>query len=319
MQRSEKRIEWGQVLHATVRESIVRSGQLRRVESWRSFGGVSRPLRIELTSGLYHVTSRGNERKAIFADAADRFSLLDLVALVCERYRWRCLAWCLMNNHYHLVLQTIEPTLSQGMRQLNGVYAQRFNRRHGRVGHLFQGRFKASLVERDSHLLEVIRYTLLNPVRAGAVESPSSWPWSSYLATAGTVSAPPFFARNIVLGLFDRKEIEAVPRFEHFLTDGLGSHSKDVAPSPASGSRAFIAARLCERTETPSLEVPRLERVAKEAIRLHRPWSDEHFYAVFVQGLSMREVASLAGCHYSTVSRRVARYERSLHAVACKT
>lgn len=280
---------------------------------------MSRPLRIELAGGFYHVTSRGNERKAIFADAADRVSLLNLIALVCERYRWRSLAWCLMDNHYHLVCQTIQPTLSRGMRQLNGVYAQHFNRRHGRVGHLFQGRFKASLVERDSHLLEVIRYTLLNPVRAGVVTSPSFWPWSSYLATVGAVSAPSFFERDIVLGLFERRGIEAVPRFERFLADGLGSHSGDMAPSPASGSRAFVAARLVEWAEAPSPEIPRLERVAEEAIRLHRPWSDESFYAVFTQGLSMREVASLAGCHYSTVSRRVARYERSRHAVARKT
>ncbi|MHB8060865.1 MAG: transposase [Gaiellaceae bacterium] len=280
---------------------------------------MSRPLRIELAGGLYHVTSRGNERKAIFLDATDRLSFLDLVALVCERYRWRCLTWCLMDNHYHLVLQTIRPTLSRGMRQLNGAHAQRFNRRYGRIGHLFQGRFKASLIEGDPHLLEVIRYTLLNPVRAGAIEDPSSWPWSSYPATVGTVSTPSFLARDIVLGLFAAETAEAIPRFERFLADGAGSHSADVAPSPASGSRAFVAARLCELTETPSAETPRLERVAAEAIRLHRPWSDEAFHAVFARGLSMREVASLAGCHYSTVSRRVARYERSLRAVACKT
>jgi hypothetical protein len=224
-----------------------------------------------------------------------------------------------MDNHYHLVVQTVEPTLSRGMRQLNGVYGQRFNRRHNRIGHLFQGRFKASLIERGSYLMEVIRYTLLNPVRAGAVETPSAWRWSSYRTTVEMNSKSPFLARDLVLELFAASETEAVIRFKSFLSAGVQRGVEEVAPSPVSGSRAFVAASLCERKEISSPEVPRIERVPREAIRLHRPWADNHFYAAFMQGLSMREIAALAGCHYSTVSRRVARYERVLHAVACKT
>lgn len=282
---------------------------------------MSRPLRIELAGGYYHVTSRGNEQKAIYTDAIDRWRFLRILSSVRERYCWRCLAWCLMDNHYHLVVQTMEPTLSAGKRQLNGLYAQRFNRRHRRVGHLFQGRFKASLIESDPYLAEVIRYTFLNPVRAGVVESLSAWKWSSWGSTVG-ISREPYWLpldRGAVLGLFGSGEIEAVSRLERYLADCVGTDSRDIAPSPTGGSRAFVAARICEQTSTPSVEIPHIERVAEKAIHFQRPWSDDLFYAALAMGLSMREIASLAGCHYSTVSRRVARHERRLEGVACKT
>ena len=120
-------------------------------------GAMARPLRIELAGGVYHITSRGNARQKIFLDGTDYrsfFSLLGDVAGVCG---WQCYAYCLMPNHYHLVLTTPAGNLSKGMRQLNGVYAQRFHNRHASVGHLFQGRFKSILVDRDSYLLQVCR------------------------------------------------------------------------------------------------------------------------------------------------------------------
>ncbi|RRQ21110.1 transposase [Thiohalobacter thiocyanaticus] len=128
---------------------------------------MARPLRIEVAGGLYHVTARGDRREDIYADEADRLHWLSIFDGVCDRFNWRCHGYCLMTNHYHLVVETPEANLSRGMRQLNGVYTQTFNRRHGLVGHLFQGRFKGILVEREAYLLELSRYVVLNPVRAG--------------------------------------------------------------------------------------------------------------------------------------------------------
>lgn len=144
---------------------------------------MARPLRLELAGGLYHVTSRGDGGENIYLDDTDREAWLDVFAQVCARFNWVCHAWCQMSNHYHLVIETPEANLAEGMRQLNGVYTLRFNRRHGRVGHVFQGRYKAILIERDAYLLELARYVVLNPVRARMVVGPQDWSWSSYAAT----------------------------------------------------------------------------------------------------------------------------------------
>jgi putative transposase len=137
---------------------------------------MARPLRIEFPGALYHVTSRGNGRADIFLDDGDRQLFLNVLATVCHRLHWLCYAYCLMTNHYHLVIETPDGNLAKGMRQLNGVYTQRFNRRHDHVGHILQGRYKAILVERDAYLLELARYVVLNPVRARMVEAPEHWP-----------------------------------------------------------------------------------------------------------------------------------------------
>ena len=144
---------------------------------------MSRPLRLEIAGGLYHVTSRGDRREDIFLDDTDRELWLTTLTQCCERFNWAIHAWCQMSNHYHLLIETPEANLSAGMRQLNGVYTQLVNRRHQRVGHVFQGRYKAILVDRDSYLLELSRYVVLNPVRAKMVKHVRQWKWSSYHAT----------------------------------------------------------------------------------------------------------------------------------------
>ncbi len=151
---------------------------------------MTRPLRIEFPGAIYHVTSRGDRREPIFDDDVDRERLLAIVAQTLQRCDAQMLAYCLMGNHYHFVLYTRRANLSALMQQLNGIYTQAYNRRHAKVGHLFQGRFKAILVDRDSYLLEVCRYVELNPVRAGMVESPGDWPWSSYRAHCLQCDAP---------------------------------------------------------------------------------------------------------------------------------
>lgn len=183
---------------------------------------MARPLRVEFPGALYHITSRGNAGQSIFLDDEDRLTFLDILAEVVERYRFRCYGYCLMDNHYHLLVETPEANLSRGMRQLNGVYTQAFNRRHKRSGHLFQGRYKAILVEKGAYLLELARYIVLNPVRVGLVRQPGRWRWSSYRATAGLEEVPPFLEVGWLLSQFDRDPERARRAYRRFVAQGKG-------------------------------------------------------------------------------------------------
>jgi REP element-mobilizing transposase RayT len=151
---------------------------------------MARPLRIEFPGAIYHVTSRGDRREPIFEDDEDRDSFLTIVGQAMERFDAAALAYCLMGNHYHIVVHTRRANLSRLMQQLNGIYTQAYNLRHKKVGHLFQGRFKGILVDENAYLLEVCRYVDLNPLRARMVRDPGNWPWSSYGAHIGRKAAP---------------------------------------------------------------------------------------------------------------------------------
>ena len=164
-----------------------------------------RPLRIEFPGALYHVTSRGDRQEAIFDDDQDRTALLNILGDVVSRFRWQCHAYCLMGNHYHLMIETPQGNLTKGMRQLNGVFTQWSNRRHQRSGHLFQGRYKAILVDRNAYFLELARYIVLNPVRARIVAQPGQWPWSSYRAMVGEEPSPKWLATDGLLAQFGEK------------------------------------------------------------------------------------------------------------------
>ena len=146
---------------------------------------MSRPLRLEFAGALYHITARGNERKAIYADEADFEVFLEILDSVYLQHNWVIHAYCLMNNHYHLLLETPDANLSKGMRQLNSVFTQAMNKKHHRVGHLFQGRYKAILVDKNAYLLELSRYIVLNPLRACMVEKLDDWP-SAYQQESAT-------------------------------------------------------------------------------------------------------------------------------------
>jgi putative transposase len=146
-------------------------------------------------TGVYHVTSRGNARQAIFRDEVDYSTFLRMLAPVAADFGWLCSAFCLMPNHYHLLLEVPEGSLPRGMHLLNGRYARRFNVRHERDGHLFQGPYRVEPVTRDSHFAEACRYIVLNPVRAGLVAEPGEWPWSSYRIHAGFDEPPAFMER----------------------------------------------------------------------------------------------------------------------------
>ena len=240
---------------------------------------MARPLRIEFEGALYHVMARGNARSEIFIDDEDREVFLDNLGRVCGRFEWRAWAWCLMGNHYHLLIETVEPTLSKGMREINGVYTQAFNRRHGRSGHVLQGRFKAPLVDKDNYLLELSRYVVLNPVRAGMVESAADWRWSSYRATMGKAAIPRWLAVEQTLSLFHQKRGPARRAYARFVADGV------AAPRPGSdcpragfiGQEAFVE-RMMEHVEESDLrpEITRETRPVQSLESIERTSRDRN-------------------------------------------
>ena len=202
---------------------------------------MARPLRLEYEGAVYHVTSRGNAGTAIFLNDADRARFLEVLGTVVDRFGWICHAYCLMTNHYHLLIETPQPNLSRGMQHLNGVYTQWFNRQHSRAGHLVQGRFKSIVVEKESHLLELARYVVLNPVRAKMVRSARHWRWSSYRATAGQVDPPGFLTTDWLLSQFARSRGKAIRAYRDFVRQGKGVEVwENVTAGVLMGSDAFV-------------------------------------------------------------------------------
>ena len=161
----------------------------------------------------------------IYLDDTDRAVWLQTLADVCAKSNYVVHAFCQMTNHYHLLLETIDGNLSDGMRQLNGVYSQYFNRRHDLVGHVFQGRYNAILVQKESYLLELARYIVLNPVRAKLVTDAASWPWSSYILTLGTASPPAWLDTSFTLKKFGDNPADALTAYRQFVLDGIGVSS----------------------------------------------------------------------------------------------
>jgi putative transposase len=179
---------------------------------------MARPLRLEFPDALYHVTCRGNEQRAIFRSDQDRKAFLGFLAETVRRFGWSITAWVLMTNHFHLVFQTPQPNLSQGMHWFNSAYVGWFNRVHKRSGHLYQGRFKAFLVEKEAYFAEVLRYVVLNPVRAHMVERPADYKWSSYRATAGLDAAPDWLDLGSVLPFFHHEREGAQKDYQEFVS-----------------------------------------------------------------------------------------------------
>jgi putative transposase len=180
---------------------------------------VPRPPRIDIPDGIHHVSARGNRRQEIFLDDHGRRRFLRLLTEVSADLTWLVHGFCLMPNHYHLVIETRQPNLSRGMHRLNSVYARWFNSRHGLDGHLFQGRFHAVLVENEAHLLELSRYHALNPVRAGLCANPAAWPWGGYCAVVGLAKPPPFLSVERVLAHFGQDRESARRAFRAFVND----------------------------------------------------------------------------------------------------
>ncbi len=182
---------------------------------------MARPLRVLYEGALYHVIVRGNAKQDIFLDDQDRFGFLDWLEYAVKTHNLVVHAHCLMSNHFHLLIETPDANLSTAMRDLNGNYSQWFNTRHGRVGHLTQGRFKAFVIEKETYLLAVARYIVLNPVRAGLVDHPRRWKWCSYNATAGIAAVPEWLHVDWLLGNFDDERKTAQKAYGRFVMDGV--------------------------------------------------------------------------------------------------
>jgi REP element-mobilizing transposase RayT len=277
---------------------------------------MARPLRIEYPGAVYHVTSRGNARADIFVETGDRQTFLFQLESVVSRFNWICHAYCLMDNHYHLLIETPEGNLSMGMRHLNGVYTQSFNRQHQRVGHIFQGRFKAVIVEKESHLLELCRYVVLNPVRAEMVSAPQKWPWSSYRATVG-INTTPYLTTDWILAQFGWIKSEAKNKYRQFVKEGMTEKEapwEKLKGQIILGSDIFVArVREFFGEKKQFTEIPRLQRTAgrpsleflfpsgKHSIKSER--NPAILEAHLTYGYTLKEIAEHLDVHYTTVSK----------------
>jgi REP element-mobilizing transposase RayT len=179
---------------------------------------VPRKPRLQFAGGFFHVFARGVRRQPIFRDDEDRQYFLNLLGVVTDRQGWLVLAYCVMTNHFHLLLETPEPNLSTGMHRQLGAYAQWFNERHGVVGHVFERRYQSVVAKDDAQLLELMRYAVLNPVRAGICSHPAQYRWSSFRATVGKTPAPRFLARERLLSFFRAPGGSPEQHYERFVT-----------------------------------------------------------------------------------------------------
>ena len=283
---------------------------------------MARPLRIEYAGAVYHVTSRGNRQDPVYQDDGDRAAFLEVLERVVERFKWFCHAYCLMDNHYHLLIETPEPNLSRGMRQLNGVYTQRFNARHKKSGHVFQGRFHAVLIEKESHLLEVCRYVALNPVRAGAAAHPQQWRWSSYRATAGLRRAPAFLTTDWLLAQFGQRRRDAQKAYRRFVREGVGEPSpfRGLVGGCLLGGEDFVATCRGMLTGDETLaEIPQVQRHAGRPslaalfagiARGDRAARNKAIAQAHLEcGYTQKVIADFLGLHYATVSRVITAHE----------
>ncbi len=268
------------------------------------------------------MTAQGSEKRPVFRDDDDRQCFLDTLQRVNRRYRWICHAYCLMADHYHLLIETPDGNLAIGMRQLNGVYTQLFNRRHGRSGHLFQGRYKSILIQKNTHLLEVCRHVVLNPVRAKIAAKPEIYRWSSYAATAGKAKPHPCLSRDWVLSQFGGKRNSTEKEFRNFVSQGIGRKSvwNEVRGQVLLGEGDFVkrlTGYLKKHKDVP--EIPRSQRFA------HRPSLKTLFgngpqrdrkrrrnaviKAIEQFGYRQSEIGDYLGLHYTSISK-IAKGER---------
>lgn len=284
---------------------------------------MARPLRLDIPGALYHITARGNAREPIYCDDHDREAFLALLATTCNRYGWALHAYCLMTNHYHLLLALHEALheapagqLVRGMQHLNSRSAQQFNGRHRRVGHLYQGRYHAILIQRERHLIELTRYVVLNPVRARIVTAAAQWPWSSYRATVGLAPTPAWLCADTVIALFGTGH-QGRLAYTDFVARGAGEPSYWTRTSHQIylGDQSFIArAREQGMTRASDAELPTAQRGAPARsvtgsmlARAHRDAAIVAAYATRRE--TLKTLGTRYGLHYSQISRILSRAE----------
>jgi putative transposase len=278
---------------------------------------MTRPLRLEFAGALYHVTSRGDRREAIYKDDFDRVAWLDVLGSVCERHNFVVHSFCQMGNHYHLLIETVDGNLGRGMRMLNGSYTQYFNRRHKLVGHLFQGRYKAILVQKEAYLLELTRYIVLNPLRAKMVTSLDDWGWSSYPYLMGRKPAPSWIDADWLLGQFGSTPAVAIDAYHRFVMQGRGVASPllDTKHQTLLGDADFIAQFQYASAPDGLPEVSKAQRrtlaLSLSEYQATYPDRDEAMARAYLStAYTMVQIGKHFGVAYRTVSRAVQTFER---------
>lgn len=276
---------------------------------------MARQARIEYSGALYHLTSRGNAQQDIFITDEDRIAFLDRLRQSRNRYNTIVYAYCLMDNHFHLLVETPDANISQFMRHLNSTYTQNFNIANKRVGHLFQGRYKSILVQKEQYLLELARYIVLNPVRAGMVIAAKDWRWSSYRATAGLSSSIDWLNSNWILALFSKQQKTAIIKYRKFVSVGRKKTKpwENIQNQVILGDEEFVKdsiKQLENRTmdnEIPFTKIKPREN-AKSMEHYHQTSQTRNEAMVLCYqsgGYSMKEIADYFNVHYSTVSRAI--------------
>lgn len=276
---------------------------------------MTRPIRIEYAGALYHVTSRGDRQEDIYIDDVDRSNFLTLLAQVSKDYNWLIHAYCLMGNHYHLLVETPDGNLSKGMRQLNGVYTQLTNRYHGKVGHVFQGRYKAILVQKENYLLELARYIVLNPVRARMVREAKDWPWSSYRQTAGILGDDSLLTTEWLLSVFSKKRGTAQKKYIKFVSQGKNQPSpwESLQNQVFLGDKAYVSQIMSNIDQDKDLsEIPTSQRKEKaKELQWYEQQAASRNDAIKRSyesgGYTMKEIGAYYNLHYSRVSRIIRR------------
>lgn len=273
---------------------------------------MNRPLRIEYSGALYHVTARGDRQDSIYRSDSDRLAWLSLLGNACARFNFIVRAYCQMTNHYHLLLETPNGGLARGMRYLNGNYSQYFNRQHDLVGHVYQGRYTGILCQSASYLQELARYIELNPVRAGITPRPEDWPWSSYRAIVGMEHAPTWLHSDLVLAQFGSSQIEARLSYQAFVHEGIGKPSplRAVRNQLLLGDEAFCQRMIGAEVPGDLAEIKRGQRSAiilplHEYFNRYRNPKEAMARAYLSHGYSMPEIARFARVSAKTVSRAI--------------
>lgn len=277
---------------------------------------MTRPLRLEFAGALYHVTSRGDRKSVIYRDDADRRAWIETLDRVCQRHNFLVHCYCQMGNHYHLLVETLDGNLSQGMRQLNGLYTQHFNRHHKQVGHLFQGRYKSILVQKESYLLELTRYVVLNPLRANVVGRLEEWPWSSHRFFMGEADAPQWLETNWLLRKFGATQALAVPKYYKFVMAGVGRKSplKQVSHQLILGDSRFVQFHHNSMGGAILRDISKAQRRAvalplAEYRKLY-PLRDEAMARAYHStAFTMAQIGAFFGVSPTTVARAVQRFE----------
>lgn len=276
---------------------------------------MARPIRLEFPDAIYHVTTRGDGGEDIFLDDQDRQLFLTVLGEAVLRSGWIIHAYVIMNNHYHLVIETPLANLSRGMRQLNGVYTQRFNSLHGTGGRVFQGRFKAVLIERNGYVLDVCRYVVLNPLRLKAVKNISRYRWSSYRATVGEVKPPAWLNTSWTLAHFGRASA-AEKKYAAFVVAAgadMVSPLVNVSSQILLGNPSFVKKmkqRLLSNVDVKRARKP-IKRPKLESLFTVKVKNDKSLRNVAIKrayqqyAYTMAEIADAAGIHFSTVSKVV--------------